>query len=69
MYDAEIVNAIKHLPSQHAFDPTLKVWPIDLLALPDILEHLLPLGHAPCENVKALSTASCRSLARWPMLD
>jgi hypothetical protein len=64
MYNAEIVDAIKNLPpSQRSFDPTLKVWPIDLLALPDLLEHLLPLGYAPCEKVKALCT-SCRTIAR-----
>lgn len=65
MSNAKFVDAIKNLPpSQRSFHPTLKVWPIDLLALPDLLEHLLLLGYAPsCDKVKA-SCASCRAIAK-----
>jgi hypothetical protein len=57
-YNADIVSAIKMLPpNQRSFDPVTKHWPIDLLALPDLVEYLLPLEYAPCDMLKALCQA------------
>jgi hypothetical protein len=57
-YNADIVSAIKMLPpNQRSFDPVTKYWPVDLLALPDLVEHLLPLEYAPCDKLKALCQA------------
>jgi hypothetical protein len=62
MYNSDIVSAIKNLPpTQRSFNPVTKQWPIDLLALPELLEHLEPLGYSPCEKLTALGS-TCREL-------
>jgi hypothetical protein len=62
MYNPKIVAAIKQLPpNQRSFDPLTKQWPVELLALPAMLEHLRPMGYVPCNKVVALSDA-CQAM-------
>eukprot|EP00933_Yihiella_yeosuensis_P025725 TRINITY_DN19959_c1_g1_i1.p1 TRINITY_DN19959_c1_g1~~TRINITY_DN19959_c1_g1_i1.p1 ORF type:complete len:453 (-),score=61.77 TRINITY_DN19959_c1_g1_i1:358-1668(-) len=45
-YDPALVAAIKQLsPAQRSYDKKSKSWTLDLLALPEVLEHLKPLGY------------------------
>ena len=45
LYDADVVSAMKMLaPTQRTYEPSSQTWTIDLLGLPSLLEHLLPLG-------------------------
>jgi hypothetical protein len=49
-YDTDVVSALKQLaPTQRSYNPTTHDWPIDLLALPELLVHLAaePLGYRP----------------------
>ena len=56
LYDAKIVSAFKMLPpTQRSYDPTSKVWTVDLLALPSLIDILVPLGY---NATKRLSTIS-----------
>ena len=49
LFDADIVQSLKMLaPTQRTFDPVSKAWKLDLLALPLMLENLLPLGYNEC---------------------
>jgi Zinc-finger of C2H2 type len=55
-YDAGIVASLKNLsPSQRTYDPATKIWTIDVLALPELLEHLQPLGYNPCQTLQELA--------------
>lgn len=55
-YDADVVTAIKQLaPQQRSYNAQTKEWPIDLLALPELLAHLEPLQYAPTEHLQALT--------------
>eukprot|EP00854_Cymbomonas_tetramitiformis_P015546 gene15546-18428_t len=63
-YDADVVSAIKQLPpTQRSYDPATKSWPIDLLALPDLLEHLGALSYTPSTALSALASA-CAQIER-----
>jgi hypothetical protein len=47
-YNLEIIAAIMQLPpNQRSFDSLTKPWPDDLFALPELLEHLEPMGYVP----------------------
>ncbi|CAE8646879.1 unnamed protein product [Polarella glacialis] len=51
-YDAEVVAAIKQLPpSLRSYEPAVRLWHIDVLALPELLEVLGPLGYKPSHNL------------------
>jgi len=46
LYDAKVVSALKMLsPVQPSYDPATKAWTVDILALPELVEHLEPLGY------------------------
>ncbi|CAB9500866.1 expressed unknown protein [Seminavis robusta] len=63
LFDAKIVSSIKLLPpSQRQFDPMTKHWPIDLLALPYLLEVLLPLEYRPSKELSALC-GKCKEIS------
>ncbi|OEU12742.1 zinc finger protein [Fragilariopsis cylindrus CCMP1102] len=56
LYDTKIVSAFKMLPpTQRSYDPTSKVWTVDLFALPSLIDILVPLGY---NATKRLSTIS-----------
>ncbi len=58
LYNADIVAAIKQVPpNQRSYNPTTKVWPVDLLALPDLLDHFKQLGFVAEE--KLIDLCSC----------
>ena len=55
-YDADIVAALKQLaPVQRSYSALTKEWPVDLLALPDLLAHLAQLHYVPPARLAALS--------------
>ena len=55
-YDADIVAALKQLaPVQRSYSALTKEWPVDLLALPDLLAHLAQLHYVPERRLAALS--------------
>ena len=57
-YDADVVAAFKQLsPTMRTYEPASKQWTADLLALPELLEHLQPLGYAPSHALRELSEA------------
>ena len=64
-YDADIVAAIKSLPPwQRAYHPPTRTWPVELLALPALLEALAPLcTGAPSARLQAVA-AACTQLSR-----
>ena len=56
-YDADIVAALKQLaPIQRSYSALTKEWPVDLLALPDLLAHLAQLHYVPPPRLAALSS-------------
>ena len=63
-FDAQIVSALKLLPpSQRNWDPATREWSLELQALPDLLEHLLPLDYKLSADLTALCQA-CRDLSK-----
>ena len=57
LYDADIVSAMKMLaPTQRTYEPTSKAWKIDLLALPTLLENLLPFGYNAPKRLRDLAS-------------
>mmetsp|Transcript_22810 Transcript_22810/g.33777 ORF Transcript_22810/g.33777 Transcript_22810/m.33777 type:complete len:511 (-) Transcript_22810:103-1635(-) len=57
LYDADIVQSLKMLaPTQRTFDAMSKAWKIDLLALPQMLENLLPLGYNAPKQLRHLAS-------------
>ena len=57
LYDADIVSALKMLsPTQRTYNPATKAWSIDILALPDLLEILMPLGYSASKRLRDLSS-------------
>ena len=56
LYDADIVSSLKKLsPLQRTYDPATKTWTTDVLALPELLEHLGPFGYVPNQQLKELA--------------
>ena len=43
-------------PTQRTFDPVSKAWKLDLLALPLMLENLLPLGYNEPKRLQSLAS-------------
>ena len=43
-------------PTQRTFDPVSKAWKLDLLALPLMLENLLPLGYNAPKRIQSLAS-------------
>ena len=57
LYDADIVSALKMLsPTQRTYNPVTKAWSIDILALPDLLESLMPMGYSASKRLTDLSS-------------
>ena len=55
-YDADVIAAIKQLaPIQRSYNAQTREWPVDLLALPELLCYLAPLGYTPSPPLKALA--------------
>ena len=49
--------AIKQLaPIQRSYNAQTREWPVDLLALPELLCYLAPLGYTPSPPLKATRT-------------
>lgn len=48
-------------PVQRSYDPLTKAWTVDILALPELLNHLKPLGFSPSSRLEAL-VQSCSDL-------
>ena len=62
LYDADVVASLKQLsPLQRTYDPDTKIWTIDILALPELLEHLQPLGYALNHQLQDISM-SCKNV-------
>ena len=63
-YSHEVVAAIKCLPPwQRSWDPATKSWPVELLALPELLDALEPLcAEPPSERLHQVSLA-CSKLS------
>lgn len=62
LYDAEVVSALKMLsPVQRSYNPSTKAWTVDMLALPELLEHLEPLGYTPSTHLVDVAN-SCSDL-------
>lgn len=62
LYDADVVASLKKLsPLQRTYDPATKIWTLDVLALPELLEHLQPLGYAPSQELQGVAK-SCTNL-------
>jgi hypothetical protein len=62
LYDPHVVSALKMLsPVQRSYDPSTKEWTVDILALPELLEHLEPLGFSPSNCLVELAN-SCSDL-------
>ena len=58
LYDADVVAALKMLsPVLRTYDPTSKSWTIDILALPELLEHLEPLEYKPSAHLVEVANA------------
>ena len=56
-YDTDVISSIKQLaPVQRSYNAQTKEWPVDLLALPELLSHLAPLGYAPSTRLAELAT-------------
>ena len=61
LYDAAVVAAIKQLlPTHRAYVPSSKAWHVDLLALPELVEFLEPLGYKPFRALEDLAAACVR---------
>lgn len=57
LYDATVVEAVKELaPTQRTYDPELKIWQVDLLALSHLLESLDQKGFEADEKLEELSS-------------
>jgi hypothetical protein len=57
LYDADTVSALKMLsPTQRTYNPVTKTWSIDILALPDLLAILIPLGYSASKRLTDLSS-------------
>lgn len=62
LYDADVVSALKMLsPVQRSYNPETKAWSVDILALPELLEHLEPLGFHPSPRLQEVAK-SCSEL-------
>lgn len=62
LYDANIVASVKNVsPLQRSYNPASKIWTVDILALPELLEHLEPLGYKPNQQMQKLVTA-CKTV-------
>lgn len=56
LYDTDLVMALKMLPpTQRSYEPSSKTWSIDLFALPDLLEHLTPLGYKADDRLQEIA--------------
>jgi len=60
-YDKDVVEALKQLPpSCRNYNPMTKAWTVDLLALPHVLEFLLPIGYKPSKELNTvIDTIAC----------
>lgn len=57
LYDADIVASLKQLsPLQRTYDPITKIWTLDVLALPELLDHLQPHGYTPNQQMQDMAT-------------
>eukprot|EP00746_Dinoflagellata_sp_MGD_P136259 gnl/MRDRNA2_/MRDRNA2_70225_c0_seq1.p1 gnl/MRDRNA2_/MRDRNA2_70225_c0~~gnl/MRDRNA2_/MRDRNA2_70225_c0_seq1.p1 ORF type:complete len:444 (+),score=69.09 gnl/MRDRNA2_/MRDRNA2_70225_c0_seq1:160-1491(+) len=55
-YDPNIVAAIKQIPPAHRmYEPPTKSWKVDLLAMPELIEVLRPLGYTPNHKLGEVS--------------
>lgn len=62
LYDAEVVSALKMLsPVQRSYNPSTKAWTVDILALPELLDHLQPLEYSPSNHLVDVASA-CKDL-------
>jgi hypothetical protein len=56
LYDTKIISAFKMLPpTQRSYDPTSKVWTVDLFALPSLIDILVPLGYNATKRLRTIS--------------
>ena len=64
VYNADVVAAIKQLPPiQRAYDATTRAWPVDLLALPELLSHLQQeAGYAPPSAALSELSEACATI-------
>ena len=59
-YDASVVEALKMIPpSCRNYNSVSKEWSVDLLALPHVMEFLLPLSYHPSQELKLV----CESIS------
>lgn len=62
LYDADIVAALKKLsPLQRSYEPSSRIWTVDLLALPELLEHLHGLDYNPSDKLQEVAK-SCETV-------
>lgn len=61
-YDADLVAAMKQLaPSTRSYDAPSRTWNVELLVLPELLEHLQPLGYSASTEMASIVKA-CEQL-------
>jgi hypothetical protein len=62
-YNVEIIERIKRLPpDQRSFNPTTKEWILDILSLPEFLQHLNEIGYTPSLHLQEIAD-SCQSMS------